>query len=104
MTWEKGKWKVICDVCGWEFYSDEVKKRWDGLLVCEKDFEHDHPQKYLRVNSDPKPLPADWIRVEPEDTFVSVCTVIGTQGVAGFSVAGCAVTGKSTYIPNYSIV
>lgn len=102
MTWRKGKWKIICDVCGWEFYSDEVKKRWDGLLVCHKDFEHDHPQKYLRVPNDPTPIPADWIRTEPEDVFVAVCTAYTSQGIAGIGIAGCAIAGKNNNLP-YSI-
>ena len=96
MTWRKGKWKVICDVCGWEFYSDEVKKRWDGLLVCHKDFEYDHPQKYLRVRSDPVPVPSDWIRKEPaEDTYIPlVCTVYTSNALSGYGVAGCMVAGR----------
>ncbi len=94
MTWAKGQWKVICDVCGWEFLSSEVRKRWDGLLVDRRCFETDHPQKYLRVQSDPRPVPPDWIRVEPELLFVAGCTYNGTRGVAGYGIAGCAISGK----------
>lgn len=91
-SYKKGAWSVICDVCGFEFKSDEVRKRWDGLIVCDKDFEHDHPQKYIRARTDPKPVP--FVRAEPPDVFIPICTIYNSQGIAGASVAGCAIAGK----------
>lgn len=95
MSWKKGQWKIICDVCGWEFLSSEIRKRWDGLLVDKNCFEHDHPQKYLRVQSDPKPLPSDWIRTEPTDTFVAVCTAYTSQAIAGIGIPGCIIPSRN---------
>ncbi len=63
-----GQWRVICDVCGFEFYSGEVRKRWDGLIVCDKDYEVKHPQLYLRVNSRSS-VPA-FVRPEQPDVFI----------------------------------
>jgi len=83
-----GKWNIICDVCGWEFKSTEVRKRWDGLIVCHKDWEPDHPQKFLRVRSDPRPVP--FIRDEPEDTFTYVCYMYANQAYADIAEADCA--------------
>jgi hypothetical protein len=94
MSHVRGQWNVICDVCGFEFKSSEIKKRWDGLLVCHADFELDHPQKYIKVQPDGLPVPSDMIRAEPEDTFIGVCTVYTNQGVAGAGVAGCMIAGK----------
>lgn len=68
--YKPGSWNVICDVCGIRHKADEVRKRWDGLLVCKNDWEPDHPQKYLRVRDDPKQVP--FIRPEPADTFTEV--------------------------------
>lgn len=68
--YKPGCWNVICDVCGWQFKSDEVKHRWDGRIVCEKDWETDHPQKYIRSRPDPKPVP--FVRREQEPVFIEV--------------------------------
>lgn len=85
--YQPGKWKAICDVCGFEFYNDELKKRWDNLMVCADDFEHDHPQKYLRVRSDKISVP--WVRAEPTDNFTQVCYIYASQSYADISEADC---------------
>jgi hypothetical protein len=99
--YKKGCWNVICDVCGFEFKSDEVRKRWDGFIVCKDDFEYDHPQKYLRVREDSQSVP--FVRSVPEETFIQVCTVITSQGIAGYGVAGCSTAGVDNNLPNQSI-
>lgn len=43
-----GVWKVVCQVCEKELYSDECKFRWDGLIVCPADWEPRHPLDYMR--------------------------------------------------------
>lgn len=66
-TWRSGVWKAICDVCGFEFFSDELEKRWDGLMVCRKDFETRHPQEFMRPIVEHK-IP--WSRPEQPDVFI----------------------------------
>lgn len=102
MTWVKGQWNIICDVCGVEYKSSQMRKRWDGLVVCNKDFELDHPQKYIKVHSDFVQVPGDMIRQEPEDVFIVVCTRYTSQGIGGVGVAGCMVAGLNNNLP-YSI-
>lgn len=92
--YKAGQWKAICDVCGFEFYSGELKKRWDGLMVCHSDFEHDHPQKYLRVREDSSSVP--WVRNEPAETFIYVCYEYGTYAYTGLGEAGCMKAGKNS--------
>ena len=91
-----GEWKVVCDVCGFWYTSGEVKKRWDGLIVCKKDFETRHPQTLLRTRTAEKITPA-FIRSEPVDRFVSVCTIEHQSGYAGMASAGCAQAGNQQY-------
>lgn len=91
-----GSWNVICDVCGVRYKSNEVRKRWDGLIVCQQDWEPDHPQKYLRVQSDPKQVP--FIRTEPEDVFIDVCTPWTSAGMADFGTADCMRAGQQVSI------
>lgn len=93
--YKPGKWKAICDVCGFEFYNDELKKRWDNLMVCADDFEHDHPQKYLRVKQDKISVP--WTRPKPEDTFVTLCYVFNSQSYADLAVANCMRADKQDF-------
>lgn len=67
---KSGDWNVICDVCGFEFKASQLRRRWDGFMVCSKDFEHRHPQDCLRGKRDSPAVP--WSRPEPEDVFVEV--------------------------------
>lgn len=83
-----GTWKVVCDVCGFQFHSGVIKKRWDGLMVCDKDYELDHPQKFIRVREDSQTVP--FVRTEPDDVFVHICTLYGASGEADRATADCA--------------
>lgn len=42
-------WNAICDSCGFKFKSDQLKKRWDGLMVDEACWEPRQPQDFLRA-------------------------------------------------------
>lgn len=90
--YKPGQWLAHCDVCGFKYYSGDMRQRWDGLMVCEKDWEPDHPQKYLRVPSDTSSVP--WVRKQSDDLFIQVCTYYNVQAIAGIAVAGCAVVGR----------
>jgi len=85
---KKGSYNGICDVCGFKFKFTELQKRWDGLIVCHKDFEQDHPQKYIRVRESGLSVPV--IRDRPEDVFVATCTIWGASGYADLAEADCA--------------
>lgn len=91
-----GDWNADCDVCGFKFKASQLKKRWDGLMCCSKDYELRHPQDFLRVREEKVSPP--WTRPEPEDEFISdyACTLQGTQGVAGVGIAGCMRAGFVT--------
>jgi hypothetical protein len=42
-------WNAYCDSCGFKFKSDQLKKRWDGLMVDDACWEPRHPQDFLRA-------------------------------------------------------
>jgi len=91
-----GTWRVICDVCGFEYASDQVKKRWDNLIVCHKDWETRHPQDLIRGVKDTPSVP--FSRPEPADVFVeAVCYIYGASGYAHLAEAGCAQAGNDLY-------
>lgn len=65
-----GSWNAICDVCAQKYKSSEMKKRWDGLMVCPNDWEPRHPQDFLRSVPDRQAVP--WARPETPDVFLPV--------------------------------
>lgn len=69
-TYDKGKWLSICDECGKKVKSSELKKRWDGLMVCPKDWEPRQPQDFIRAKVDIQATP--WNRPESSDTFIPI--------------------------------
>lgn len=62
-----GNWNVICDVCSKKIKASDAKQRWDGLIVCPSDFEHRHPQDYIRAKTDKITVP--FTRPRPVDGF-----------------------------------
>ena len=65
-----GEWNAVCDRCGFEYKSSELKRTWDGLMVCSKDWEPRHPQDFVRGVKDPQSVP--WTRDEGPDVFTAV--------------------------------
>ena len=63
-----GDWKAICDRCGRLFKASQLRDEWDGLKVCEKDWEPRQPQDFVRGVADVQETP--WSRPEPADTFL----------------------------------
>ena len=94
---KRGSWNGLCDVCGFKFKFTELQKRWDNLIVCHKDFEQDHPQKYIRVRESGLSVPV--IRDRPEDVFVQTCSIWTSSPMADFGTADCATVGGNTNIP-----
>jgi len=101
-TWfRSGKWNTICDVCGFKFKETDLRKRWDGLMVCERDWEQRHPQDLLRPIPDQVKLP--WTRPEGTDQFITpnyipqiltYCTLDGQFALADHGTADCAIVGN----------
>lgn len=64
-----GEWNAVCDRCGFEFKSGQLRREWTGQRVCSKCFEHRHPQEFLKGKIDRQAPP--WVRPEPADIDVS---------------------------------
>jgi len=65
--YKKGDWNAICDRCGGVFKASELKKEWDGLMVCKRDWEPRHPQERVKAKKDDQSVP--WSRPEKEPIF-----------------------------------
>ena len=61
----KGQYNAICDICGCEFKSSQLKEQWDGLMVCRDDWSPRHPQDFVRGVQDDQSVP--WTRAEGTD-------------------------------------
>ena len=89
-----GDFKAICDVCGRLFKGSQLKQRWDGVRVCEGDFEIRHPQDFVRGVPDFQVPP--FTRPENQNGFILpngfVCYSLSSM--AGLAVAGCAIAGS----------
>jgi hypothetical protein len=83
-----GNWNALCDSCGRKFKASSLRKRWDGLMVCEEDWEMKHPQLTIRVPKEQIAPP--WARPEPPDVFLPYCTLENSQGIIDLAVVDCA--------------
>ena len=62
---------IHCQVCGFKTHSDDMRERWDGLLVCSEDWEERHPldtPRRPRKERSPR-------RVSPEPSDVNISDV-----------------------------
>ena len=99
-----GQWNLICDVCGKKIKSGKSRHRWDGFVVCEKDYESRQPQDFVRARVDKITVP--FTRPRPVDVFTNVsyidtgnnsyCTIIGTQAIPSLGIPGCMIPNKYT--------
>lgn len=84
MTYKHGEWNAECDVCGMQYKSSELKKRWDGLYVCEKDFETEHPSDKFKFPKEKEGI--EWVRGDDTDTTPDpVDEVLGEELVSSDS-------------------
>lgn len=85
--YKPGTWNVICMLCGRKFKSDQVRKRWDGLIVCESDYETRNILDFTRVMPEMGAVP--WAAPENTDQFINVCYYENRLGGADYYTADC---------------
>lgn len=95
---KSGSWNVICAVCGRQFKASDIRKRWDGLLVCHSDYEERHPLDFVRALPERAGVP--YANPEPADTFAEVaCPFPALAGMADVGTADCARAGYTVTVP-----
>jgi len=91
---------AICDICGFKFKNFQLKKRWDGYMVCKNDYEMRHPMDFYTTRNDAHLLP--WTRSDSDGIDVGPAinpathTTWNNNAIAGTAVAGEAISGSST--------
>lgn len=63
---------MVCDRCGFDYRFSQMRKTWDGLWVCHKDWEPRHPQDFVRGKSDRQVPPVVRPTVDPELTTTTL--------------------------------
>ena len=87
-----GNWNALCDSCGRKFKALDLRRRWDGLMVCKEDYELRHPSDFLRVQREK--ITVDFSRPPPPDTFVGyTCSIVEINPLADVATANCARVG-----------
>lgn len=87
-----GNWKVTCHVCGFWYPSGEIKKRWDGLLVCNKDWEVRHPQTLIKVRGE-RAFPDFVSKDASPDQEIFFCDIFKASPYADMATADCMTAG-----------
>lgn len=82
-----GQWNTICDRCGKKYKANELRKEWDGLMVCWRCYEIRQPQDYVRSVPDKQAPP--WTRPDSDQFESPFCDLQGISSVADFATADC---------------
>lgn len=96
-----GNWKVACHICGMWYPSSEIQKRWDGALVCPKDYETRHPQTMIRVHGE-HAVPSFVSKDASPDNYVGICSITTNSCFADLAGADCAIADKTD--PPYAVL
>jgi len=82
--WDNGSWNVICDVCGRMYKNSELQMRWDGLMVCNGDWEIRQPQDFVHGVADKQAPP--FTRPEQSDTFIIIPILSNSSVLNSFAI------------------
>ena len=92
MVYIRGDFWRICDVCGFKKRASETRMRWDNLMVCEEDWEPQHPQDFVRGRKDRQKVPDP--RPEPTMQFLgtlnTTLTAAASAGATTLNVESSA--------------
>lgn len=86
-----------CDRCGFDYRLHEMKREWNGLVVCRSCHEARHPQDFIKVVED-RIAPRGPVRPPSTLSFVTRTYEDGINddaAVAGIAIAGIAVAGTA---------
>jgi hypothetical protein len=81
-------YNASCDVCGFQFKASELRKRWDGLMVCDEDFETRHVLDFFKNKNDHHPLPF----TRPQEVIPAYYTGIYDNALSAMSFTSAPAT------------
>lgn len=89
MTWKgkwPGNWATNCDVCGFRFPSNKLKRRWDGAMTCADDWETRHPQTLIKIRGE---TAVPTYTRHNSDNELLICDIVTSSAYADLGVADC---------------
>lgn len=69
-NYRPGDYFCVCDRCGFRYFRSQLRRTWDNLLVCRRDFELRHPQDLIEVKNEK--ITVDEARPEGTNVFLEV--------------------------------
>ncbi len=52
-----GDWFVFCDVCDCRIFGSDALRKWNGMYVCQQDWETQNPQDFLKPHIEHREAP-----------------------------------------------
>ena len=95
--YKAGDHNAICDMCGFKFKASQLKKTWNGFMVCSADFETRHIADFIKGPRASIPLP--WTRPEKDDSFVDRVVDIPNDG----SITNFVLTDYTNILPTPAV-
>lgn len=92
--YKRGSYNAICDVCGFKFKAEELRKRWDGAMACNKDWEPRNSLDFIKAPQGTTAL--SWTRPETTDVFVTVNYISSTVGTQNLTVPSGTFTNNNS--------
>ena len=83
---------VVCDSCGFDIRSSDIRETWDGRLVCPSDWEPRHPQDFVRSKEEDISAKGP-VRPDTDPVYILDCSssvAIANQAICNLSVCGPA--------------
>lgn len=87
--YQPGNHWMVCDVCGFDYRSSEMRKRWDGAWVCRKDWESRHPQDFVKGRRDKMRVPIAR-PATPIDTLTTTLSAGASKDTKSISVTSAS--------------
>lgn len=98
----KYQYNALCDVCGFKMKASMLRKRWDGFMVCDKDWEPRNILDFYRTRNDAHLLP--FTRPDDNGDNQFTPTVTGFSGT--YTITGVEYHNSATgeYYVKYQLV
>lgn len=97
--YKHGSWNALCDRCGFKYKADQLRKTWDGLYVCKRDWEERQPLEFIRGIPDKTDVP--WTRSDSTTTEIELCYLWERSSYADLATADCATADTTTFTYAY---
>jgi hypothetical protein len=94
--YKKGDWLAICDVCGRKYKASTLRKRWDGLMTCQQDWEPRQPQDFVRGVAEHVAPPWTKPESEPDVFFTNPYYCASPSALPNIAIPNCMIPNNTS--------